>query len=150
MPFKMRTPLSVIGDRIEMKSESKLQYIVELFCFVGENCIIEARNGGDYTDRTGNLRSSIGYAVLRDGKVVQRNCVDKVKNGDEGVSKGDKFLSSCIKKAKRKKGITLIVTAGMNYAEYVEAKGYNVISSAELKSGTLIKRMLLQLGFTVK
>lgn len=108
MPFKMRTPLSVIGDRIETKSESKLIAIVNLFCFVGESCIVEARNGGDYIDRTGNLRSSIGYAVLRDGKVVQRNCVDKVKNGDEGVSKGDKFLSSCIKKAKRKKASCLL------------------------------------------
>ena len=57
-------------------------------------------------------------------------------------------MQSRIKKA-RKKGIVLIVTAGMNYAEYVEARGYNVLSSAELKAEPLIKSLLTQLGFKV-
>lgn len=149
MPGRMTTPLQRIGDQIKASAEAKLKVIVNTFCYVGEQCIIEARDAGNYTDQTGNLRSSIGYAVIMDGRVVQRDCRDKVKQGEEGVSAGDKFLSDCIKK-RRRKGIVLIVTAGMNYAEYVEAKGYNVLSSAELKAGPLVKSLLTRLGFKAK
>ena len=149
MPGKMITPIKVIGDHIKASVEAKMKVIINTFCYVGEQCIVEARDNGDYTDQTGNLRSSIGYAVLWNGKIIQKECADKVKNGDEGTSKGEKFLSDRIKKA-QKKGVVLIVTAGMNYAEYVEAKGYNVLSSAELKAGPLIKSILKQLGFKVK
>lgn len=149
MPGRMTTPLQVIGDQLKASVEAKLRVLVNTFCYVGEQCIIEAREAGNYTDQTGNLRSSIGYAVVMDGKVVQRDCIDKVKQGDKGVSEGDDYLSKRIKKA-RKKGIVLIVTAGMNYAEYVEAKGYNVLSSAELKAGPLVKSILTRLGFKAK
>lgn len=149
MPGKMITPIKVIGDHIMASVEAKMKVIINTFCYVGEQCIVEARDNGDYTDQTGNLRSSIGYAVLWNGKIIQKECADKVKNGDEGTSKGEKFLSDRIKKA-QKKGVVLIVTAGMNYAEYVEAKGYNVLSSAELKAGPLIKSILTQIGFKVK
>lgn len=145
----MTTPLHMIGDKINASVEAKQKVIVNTLCYVGEQCIIEARDSGNYTDQTGNLRSSIGYAVVWDGKVVQRDCIDKVKQGDKGVSEGDDYLSKRIKKA-RKKGIVLIVTAGMNYAEYVEAKGYNVLSSAELKAGPLVKSLLTRLGFKAK
>ena len=149
MPGRMTTPLQVIGDQLKASVEAKLRVLVNMFCYVGEQCIIEAREAGNYTDQTGNLRSSIGYAVVMDGKVVQRDCIDKVKQGDKGVSEGYDYLSKRIKKA-RKKGIVLIVTAGMNYAEYVEAKGYNVLSSAELKAGPLVKSLLTRLGFKAK
>lgn len=149
MPGKMITPIKVIGDHIKASVEAKMKVIINTFCYVGEQCIVEARDNGDYTDQTGNLRSSIGYAVLWNGKIIQKGYADKVKNGDEGTSKGEKFLSDRIKKA-QKKGVVLIVTAGMNYAEYVEAKGYNVLSSAELKAGPLIKSILTQIGFKVK
>lgn len=149
MPGRMVTSLKEIGDKLKASATARMQVVVNTFCYVGEMCIIEARDGGTYTDRTGNLRSSIGYAVVWDGKVVQRNCADKVKDGDKGVSEGDAFLSQRIKKAK-KKGIVLIVTAGMNYAEYVEAKGYVVLTSAELKAKDLAKSMLTRLGFVIK
>lgn len=149
MPGRMTTPIQTIGDKINASVEARLQVIVNTLCYVGEQCIIEARDGGTYTDHTGNLRSSIGYAVIWDGKVVQRDCIDKIKQGDKGVSDGNEYLSKCIK-GRRRKGIVLIVTAGMNYAEYVEAKGFNVLTSAELKAGPLVKSLLTRLGFRIR
>lgn len=149
MPGRTTKPIRVVGDYLTAEANAKLQVIANVFCYVGEQCIIEARNGGTYTDQSGNLRSSIGYAVLLNGQVVQSDCVDKIKNGDEGVSEGQKYLQSRIKKA-NKKGIVLIVTAGMNYAEYVEAKKYIVLSSAELKAPVLVKQILTSLGFKCK
>lgn len=157
MPGRMTTPLHAIEKHIQEGVEAAYRVIVNTLCYVGERCIIEARTNGDYQDQTGNLRSSIGYAVVWDGKVVQMDQVEKVSvrkeskivsEGDDGIIEGEKFLQSRIKKA-RKKGIVLIVTAGMNYAEYVEARGYNVLSSAELKAEPLIKSLLTQLGFKV-
>ena len=149
MPGRMITPLKVIEDKVNVSIEAKKKVLVNILCYVGEQCIIEARNAGDYEDQTGNLRSSIGYAVIVNGKVVQRDQIEKIKNGEEGIIEGNKYLSQCIKKA-RKKGIVLIVTAGMNYAEYVEAKGKIVLSSAELKAEDLVKSLLTRLGFKVK
>lgn len=149
MPGRMTTPIRVITDRLTAEAQAKLRVIADVLCNVGEQCIIEARNNGSYMDQTGNLRSSVGYAVLINGQVIQSDHVDKIKDGDEGVSEGLMFLQKRIKQAS-KKGVCLIVTAGMNYAEYVEAKGYVVLSSAEQKAPVLVKQLLTQLGFKCK
>lgn len=149
MPGRMTTPVRVITDKLAAEAKAKLRVMANVLCYVGEQCITEARNGGSYEDQTGNLRSSIGYAVLMNGQVIQSDSVDKTKNGDEGVSEGLQYLQERIRKA-NKKGVCLIVTAGMNYAEYVEAKGYVVLSSAELKVPVLVKQLLTSLGFKCK
>lgn len=46
------------------------------------------------------------------------------------------------KVGKETKGVALVVVAGMNYAAYVEAKGYNVLSSAEHLAERELPRML--------
>lgn len=144
----MTTPISVIGDKLTSAVEAKKRVIADALCYVGERCLIEARDGGTYTDQTGNLRSSIGYAVLINGQVLKYACADKVKDGSEGVSQGLQYLRSRIQKASRK-GIILIVTAGMNYAEYVETKRI-VLSKAELMAPELVRQILTQLGFKTK
>lgn len=149
MPGKMTTPVRVIGDRLNSEVQAKQRVIANTLCYVGERCLIEARDGGTYQDQTGNLRSSIGYAVLMNGQVIQTDCADKVKDGSEGLSEGQQYLRSRILKAS-KRGIVLIVTAGMNYAEYVEAKGYVVLSNAELMAPQLVKSILTKLGFKAK
>ena len=148
MPGRMTTPISVIGDKLTSAVEAKMLSIAKALCYVGELCLIEARDGGTYEDRSGNLRSSIGYAVLINGQVLQYACVEKVKDGSEGLVQGLEYLRSRIQKAS-KKGIVLIVTAGMNYAEYVETKRV-VLSRAELIAPRLVKLVLTQLGFKCK
>jgi hypothetical protein len=148
MPGRLTTPIRVITDKITADAQVKLRVFANVLYNVGEQCIIEARDNGSYLDQTGNLRSSIGYAVLINGQVIQSGHVDKIKDGDEGVSEGIKFLQQRIKKA-NKKGVCLIVTAGMNYADYVETKKV-VLSSAEQKAPILVKQLLTQLGFKCK
>lgn len=148
MPGRITTPISVIGDKLTSKAEAMMRVIADALCYVGERCLIEARDGGTYIDQTGNLRSSIGYAVVINGQVLQYACAGKVKDGSEGVSQGLEYLRSRIQKAS-KKGIVLIVTAGMNYAEYVETKRV-VLSKAELMAPELVRTMLTQLGFKCK
>lgn len=83
-----------------------------------------------YTDRTGNLRSSTGYVVAKDGKVINSD-FKKVLDGSEGLQKGIEHAEKVLKDYQ--KGYVLIVVAGMEYALAVESHGRDVLTSAELK-----------------
>lgn len=161
------TILGVVRN-VKAKTANLKQRCIDTFCYVGERCVSEARKAGEYNDITGNLRSSIGYVVLVDGKSYQYGKPKtfrgskKVKNakgrlvrsrGNEGVQEGQNVLENIAKEfaAKYPKGIVLIVSAGMKYAIYVEEyHNLNVLTSAELLADELVPRMLLQLGFKKK
>lgn len=147
MPFKLVTPQSEIDAFIDQRLDKAMQAIINTFSYVGESCIIEARNNGSYLDQTGNLRSSIGYAVVVDGRIVHKKIGKQVKNGADGTSEAEAYLTRLA--SEHPSGICLIVVAGMNYAVYVEGRGYNVLTSAELLAGRLVPQMLEQLGFIV-
>lgn len=113
--------------------------------YVGLECVKEARQNGKYTDRTGNLRSSIGYVVLENGIPIKKGGYQKVlSTATEAQAKSDSLISSLA--ATYKTGLVLIVLAGMDYAVYVEAKGYNVLNSAETLAKKLVPQMLKELG----
>lgn len=143
MGAKQITPQSAVGNYLKQQLERREKAILNAYFYVGENCLIEARTGGTYTDRTGNLRNSIGYKIVKDGKIIGSGGFD----GQEG-KKGEALAMKIVKKFP--KGIALIVTTGVNYAGYVSAMGYNVLDSSELLAKKLIPQMMKQLGFTVK
>lgn len=134
--------LNTTGDRIR-------QAAINTMCYVGEQCIKEARDNGDYNDITGNLRSSIGYCVLQNGKVVKRSSGKHFSgpegNGSEGIKEGRELLQRL--QGEYPKGIVLILAAGMNYAVYVEdIHGRNVLTSAELLAKELVPALLKKIG----
>jgi hypothetical protein len=99
---------------------------------LGEEFVREAREAldidpglfpkGDYHDRTANLRSSIAYFVLNDGKIVGDNTL--------GTAEGEAAARAVLEATPGLDvGYVLVGVAGMEYAGYVESKGYNVISS---------------------
>lgn len=102
---------------------------VFLLQYMGEELTRYAREQHNYTDQTGNLTNSIGYAVVRNGKIV--NYGGEIKSGD-GAAEGLKIAQKMA--ANASSSFSLLIVAGMNYAAYVEAKGYNVILPAELKA----------------
>lgn len=110
-------------DRIE-------DVIADGLAYIGEMCVNHARINGNYTDQTGNLRSSIGFAVYRDGKKITGGDFKLHRNGHEGIEQGKRALEEAAREYN--KGYVLIVTAGMKYAAYVEARhSLDVITSAE-------------------
>jgi len=119
--------------------------VVNTLMYIGEQCINEAKNNGAYTDQTGNLRSSIGYVVLHNGRVVSPMKFEQVKQGGKGLKNGKKFINELI--GQYSKGFALIVVAGMDYAAYVEARGLNVLASSELKAADVTPKLMKKLGF---
>lgn len=123
--------------------------LLNIAAYIGEKAVEYARKNGSYKDQTGNLRSSIGYAVVHDKKVILKDALEKVKNGVEGVQVGNQFRNELIKE-QQKKGISMIVLAGMDYAAAVESTNRDVISGSELMVKKLVPELLRRSGFKVK
>lgn len=118
---------------------------INVLNYVGLQCVTEARKNGGYTDRSGNLRSSIGYVVLENGQPVKKGSFNKVlATANEAEEKSNELMTRLAETYNT--GLVLVVVAGMDYAAYVEARGYNVLNSAETLAKTLVPKMLKQLG----
>lgn len=147
MSMEVTTPQSAIAAFFEQHIQRLEGNIVRNMCYVGERCVNTARSSHTYRDQTGNLSSSIGYAVSIDGHVVQCSSFQVVLNGSEGAKDGLEYVRDVI--SKYPQGIVLVIVAGKNYAVYVSDKGYDVLDSAETLAETLVPRMMKQLGFNV-
>lgn len=130
-------------DMVERKQIERLQRL-------GEMCLIEARNNKGYMMQTGALLSSTGYEVFVDGVAIgQFDAASGAESNAaaQGIKAGQDIAE---KIGKETKGVALVVVAGMNYAAYVEAKGYNVLSSAEHLAERELPRMLEKLISNIK
>jgi len=114
--------VNAFQDRLEKATVYMLQYM-------GEELAKYAKDQHNYQDQTGNLTNSIGYAVVKQGKIL--NYGGEIQPG-EGAAEGLKVAQQMA--ATLPNSFSLIIVAGMNYAAYVEAKGYNVILPAQLKA----------------
>lgn len=159
-----------IRERINMTRKDLTERITMYLMAVGEECIKIAREKGDYNDITGNLRSSIGYVVLVDGKPIQQSMSQRTnvapgyrtvmrKNADgsesvsrqkvggdggKGATQGRELLDRL--KSEYPRGCVLIVCAGMNYAAYVEnIHGKRVLVDAKLAAEKLINDFIKKL-----
>ncbi len=118
----------------------------------GEEATATAASRGRYQNITGNLRSSIGYIISYNGRVVREGGFKQVTGRGENMQKVDfttkrgKSVVFCRTgmdfaraiAAEYPKGITLVVVAGMDYASFVNAKGFDVLDSAEIQ----VKQMI--------
>lgn len=143
MPIRQTTPQQEI-DAYMAEQIKRIEYaLVRTLQYVGERCLIAARKSKSYSDITGNLRSSVGYVISVDGNVVNSSEFDTVKNGENGAKEGYEYACSLVSQFPH--GICLIVVAGKNYAQYVTAKGKDVLDSAELLAEQLVPKMLSKL-----
>lgn len=118
---------------------------------LGEKCLIEARNNKGYMMQTGALLSSTGYTIFVDGVALHSEFDAASGAESDAAQKGIKAGQNLAEKVgKETKGVALVVVAGMNYAAYVEAKGYNVLSSAEHLAQRELPRMLEKLISNIK
>lgn len=99
-----------------------------------------ARTNANFTDQTGNLRSSIGYLLLKDGKPIDEDFTASPIGTDRetGKKKGYEFALS---KFKQEKGYVLILVAGMQYAAAVESKGFDVITTSSFLAKDSVQKL---------
>lgn len=140
----VRKQFDAFLNEIEKKQIARLQRL-------GEMCLVEARTNKGYMMQTGALLSSTGYEVFVDGVAIHSQ-FDAASGAESnaaemGIKSGQSIAETI---GKGTKGIALVVVAGMNYAAYVEAKGYNVLSSAEHLAERELPRMLEKLISNIK
>lgn len=122
----------VVSNFVDEKKNKQLEALI----YIGNEFIKKARTNKTYHDRTGNLRSSIGYLIYENGKILfedfklSKEGTDRETGLSVGIEFGKKFVKD--------NEIALIGVAGMNYAFFVEKKGLDVITgSAPTKNDLL-------------
>lgn len=150
MGIKQLTTMGAVNEYLQEGIDRMEQLIVRNLSFVGESCLIAARSTNSYHDRTGNLRSSVGYVLVQNGKIISQAIYAEGSGTDKktGVAEGEKFMRKIARQFPD--GIALIVVAGMKYAGYVSALGYDVLDSSELLAEKLVPQIMTKLGFIRK
>lgn len=138
MGVKLNLNQSAINAKMKDAEEAILQKFLRVLRYCGEMAVTEARMSGNYQDQTGNLRSSIGYVIAINGKIIE----DNFEGSAEGQNVGKNIAREI---ARSIPDIALIVVAGMKYASHVESKGRNVLTSAEQLANNIVPNLLKQL-----
>lgn len=147
MGIRMTAKLSEVHDTLMREAERVERLTIRALSKLGEQCVTKIRNrAGDksWYDQTGNLRSSVGYVIAHNKNIIQYSTFNQVKQGSEGVKTGKDLAKELAKRYSN--NYVLIVVAGMNYAEFVEAMdNKDVLASTELWAREQVPLMLEKL-----
>ena len=147
MGIRMTTKLSEVHDMLMRETERVERLTIRALSKLGEQCVTKIRDrAGDksWYDQTGNLRSSVGYVIAHNKNIIQYSTFNQVKQGSEGVKTGKDLAKELAKRYSN--NYVLIVVAGMNYAEFVEAMdNKDVLASTELWAREQVPVMLEKL-----
>lgn len=135
---------------IKKQADKVSNLFIDDLDYVGSKVVTYIRHRGpdeSWVDQTGNLRSSIGYVIVKDGEIVRRSGFgvvngpkrdDSTEDGSRiGLSYAEQLSSSYTK------GYALIIVAGMNYASYVEAiDSKDVLASGEIEASKLVAKLV--------
>jgi len=132
MPWN-KTP-EELANKLRSYLQKSEENIILTLHRIGQEAVNWARENGNYTDRTGNLRNSIGYAIFKDGKLLDFSLDDR--GHSKAQSESRKFINSFDTSKLPERGYALVVFAGMEYGIYVEAKGFIVLTGALENSET--------------
>lgn len=147
MGIRMTTKLSEVHETLMREAERVERLTIRALSKLGEQCVTKIRyRAGDksWYDQTGNLRSSVGYVIAHNKNIIQYSTFNQVKQGSEGVKTGKDLAKELAKRYSN--NYVLIVVAGMNYAEFVEAMdNKDVLASTELWAREQVPLMLEKL-----
>ena len=74
MGIRMATKLDEIHNTLMKESQRVERLTIRALSYLGEQCVTRVRDReGDksWYDRSGNLRSSVGYVISHNGNIVQ-------------------------------------------------------------------------------
>lgn len=145
-----KTPeLDACFSKIIAETDAK---VLDMLAALGERCMDMSRRRMEtdtFFNRMGNLRSSIGYAVAKDGQICKLSGFQVVLDGFDGANKGKAFATELA--GSHSHGYSLDVVAGAEHASYVEAHDNKcVLKDAELFAEDELPGMMRQLNFSTR
>ena len=135
MDIRLTTSEASINNLFQQAVVILSQRIKYNLSYLGEVCVKKVRDRSEeesWCDQTGNLRSSVQYAIYQYGKKAVASAFKQILDGRDGVSKASKMAEE-IAPLYRNTFNTLVVMAAMEYAENVEAlENKDVLASIEI------------------
>lgn len=123
------------ADFMDGFRKDTLGSILEDLRFIAQGCYEEAMRRKSFLNDSGALSSSIGWAISLDGNIVYSGGLVSIgQGGSLGQSQGRRAIDELASGL----GIKLILVAGMDYAQEVEARGFDVTTSGELLAEEMI------------
>ena len=142
--IRMVTSMKAIDELFQKAAKIIFDRVQYNLNYLGLLCVRRIRDRcGDesWYDQTGNLRSSIGYAIYSYGMKQIESAFDSVLGGSEGSQKGKKMVADLA--SKYSDTYALVVVAAMEYADYVEAiDSKDVLASTEIYAKSEVNRYL--------
>ena len=138
--FKPQFTLDELRAVLRKKTEIIKTALVNEMQYAGELGIAEARDphhNKNYTDRTSNLRKSIGYLLMDKNNQLVNNFPNDDANTTGAAIGSNKAREIA---SKFPAGLTFVMTAGMIYGPWVEAKGYIVLTAGAKIAEDSIKK----------
>jgi hypothetical protein len=131
---------SDIAKKMQAHVEKIENAVLQRLQFIGETFVKNARSVDTYKDQTGNLRSSIGYVILKNGEQIASGFP-----GSTAVGKSRSLTVAQEVGSKHPKGLVVVVVAGMQYAAVVESKNYDVLTSSSIQAQIDLEKAVLAL-----
>lgn len=140
MGLKANFDIAEVDAFISKKIEAIEKKLIKKLIQGGKQFVTLARENGGYMNITDNLRSSIGFMVLKDGG-LQALSFKQMGKGTKGKIEAIAFAQN-LAKTQFNKGIVLLVVAGMKYAASVESRGKDVITGSSQTVESSLKEAL--------
>lgn len=144
--LEMMTDTKAVAKEMEKAiNDAILEKLIE----VGERAItivrLKIKTDGGYDNWTGNLRSSTGFIIYKDGKVVNKNFEASPVGTDKatGLRVG---LEKALDTLRESKGWGIVMVSGMEYASWVESKGYDVLKGARIGLEEALQQAFNEIG----
>ena len=104
---------------------------------IAQSLVKDAINNRGYTINTGDLMSSTGVVIMRNGIVLEIVGLSGTANGK---SEGEKFANKLVKDYRGNNDYNLVLFAGMEYASIVEDRGFNVLYVTSVNAQQIYKK----------
>jgi hypothetical protein len=146
MGIEPKFNMSDINNYLQKRLDTLDGLMIRNLNYLGMECVNLAKSLDTYTDRTGNLRNSIGYVVVKHGNVISSvfEAGERGPDYDSKETPGERVGEILAKDLAKdySNGYAVIVVAGMEYASYIEdVKHLDVIRPAQSLARNRIKQI---------
>lgn len=140
----MTTDAKAFTNFLDRAARKIQENILKALSKLGDEAVVRIRNRSakeSWIDHTGNLRSSIGFAVYEQGIKYMESAFAQVLSGSEGSARGKKVINDLAKEYS--KVYALVVIAGMEYAGEVEAlESKDVLASTKIWATSIVEQRI--------
>ena len=130
--YKMDRVKSYIQKRVDQRIDGIVEYLRKqgvVYTTAARNKTLANR---PYTNRTFNLVSSVGFAIVKDREIIE-SYFPLLETGSEGKAKGEATAERFAKEDAGSDELVLVLVAGEDYASFVQDKGFSVTAMASIE-----------------